>query len=93
MVAKNEFILPVLVIERKLLTKCIKACSAALNESVQPWAVDTLNAVQVVKLVEDFLLSTGKSKHHSFVKLVSFLSYHNISRNMNTGLLGQCAIF
>ena len=62
MAAKSEFILPVLVIERKLLTKCIKACSAALNESVQPWAVDTLNAVQVVRLVEDFLLSTGNCK-------------------------------
>ena len=62
MAARNEFIMPVLVIERKLLTKCIKACSLALNESVQPWAVDTLNAVQVVKLVEDFLLSTGMLK-------------------------------
>ena len=62
MAAKNEFILPVLVIERKLLTKCIKACSVALNESVQPWAVDTLNAVQVVRLVEDFLLSTGNCR-------------------------------
>ena len=60
MAARNEFILPVLVIEKKLLKKCINACSVALKESVQPWAVDTMNAIQIVKLVEDFLLSTGR---------------------------------
>eukprot|EP00794_Sanderia_malayensis_P017323 gene17323-19056_t len=58
MASTYTFILPVLVIERQLLTKCIQACSNALNESMQPWAVDSQNSVQVVKLVEDFLLST-----------------------------------
>ncbi|XP_065051660.1 neurobeachin-like protein 2 [Rhopilema esculentum] len=62
MAARNEFILPVLVIEKKLLKKCINACSVALKESVQPWAVDTMNAIQIVKLVEDFLLSTEFSE-------------------------------
>ena len=55
----NQFILPVLDIQRMLLTISIKACSATLDESVQPGAVDTLNAIQVVKLLNDFLLRTG----------------------------------
>ena len=59
MASKYNFITPVLIIERKLLNKCVQACYSALSESVQPWAVDSQNAVQVVKLVEDFLLSTG----------------------------------
>ena len=60
MAAKHQFILPPFVVERKLLEKCVVAATSALNDSLQPWAVDTQNAFQVVKIVEDFLMSSGE---------------------------------
>ena len=48
-----------LSIERQLYEMCLEASARAIDQSTQPFAVDTQNAVQILKLVEEFLISTG----------------------------------
>ena len=51
-----------LSIERQLYEMCLEASARAIDQSTQPFAVDTQNAVQILKLVEEFLISTGINK-------------------------------
>ena len=67
MSARHNFLLPVLVVERQLYEMCLAASASALNESTQPYAVDSQNAVQILKLVEDFLISKGKVDFQHFL--------------------------
>lgn len=55
MSSRNTFLLPVLVIERQLYEMCLEASAQGLTESMQPYAVDSQNAVQILKLIEVFL--------------------------------------
>lgn len=59
MSSRGSFILPVLTIERQLYEMCLEASVHAINHSTQPYAVDTQNAVQILKIIEEFLISTG----------------------------------
>ena len=63
------FIIPMLSIERQLYEMCLEASLRSIEQSTQPFAVDTQNAVQILRLVEDFLISTGMNiqHHQSFI--------------------------
>ena len=48
--------------ERLLYEMCLEASSCALTQSTQPYAVDSQNAVQILRLIQEFLSSRGKVK-------------------------------
>ena len=48
-----------LCIERQLYELSLEASVRAIEHSTQPFAVDTQNAVQILRLIEEFLISTG----------------------------------
>eukprot|EP00111_Clytia_hemisphaerica_P022278 TCONS_00065481-protein len=80
--ARHHFILPMLNIERQLYEMCLEASVQSIEQSTQPYAVDTQNAVQILRLVEEFLISTEISDDETLKWSVKLIG--NIFKLLNT---------